>query len=402
MIFEKRISTILFLQLFVLSSCSNLKNNNFSDIKLKETNFENTLRNPSSADQSCVQILSAFYKNQDEKRIASRIKATRNDPHKVLRSFPPVFYKFLKDLESHETLGRIMKTRGVMGGDIHIENFGVRTFKGEYRLLINDFDDLSEGPLFYDVLRLLTSIKLSGITVDEEFVGKFITRYKEGLKGKKENFSSVTKGFFKDAKRAERLGRSRVDFKKKIFLKKREPNFPMTDEETSAWRDLVADKGILRDQYKYVKESGGSGGLDRFELLIETENKELIWIEAKEWDIPGINAGQGTEAPSYEKRLQYVQLYDQPEFVSYTVDYEGKTFFIREVSEGHISLTIDGLNKKKREQMYLDEAYAKGAFHRAFGVPDEYIDELKNVNATEVIEVVDSTAKFVKKLPKKK
>ncbi len=387
----------------LLNGCSSFNVGDIAEVKLKETNFESTLRSPANEGPTCREILQTFYLKQDEERIVARIKATRDDSHKFFRSFPPLFYKILADLDIDSSLGEIIKFKGVIGGDVHIENFEVRTFKGKLKLLINDFDDLSEGPIFYDVVRLLTSIKLSGVDVDDDFVKEFLVRYKDGLKAKKENFSEVTKKFFKDSKKADRLSSNKVNFKKKKFIrsKKREPSFEMTKDEVESWTKLIKDKGELHDQYKYVKDSGGSGGLDRYELLIEHEG-ELIWVEAKDWEIPGINAGLGTKAPSYEKRLEYVRQYDQPDFVSYTIKYDGKTFFLREVSEAHIGLAIDGLSKKERKLMFLDEAYALGSFHRAFGASDDYVEELKKVSAGHVNDQITRTHEQVVDYNKKK
>ena len=78
-----------------LSGCAFIKS---SQISLKETNFESTLRVPAAEQQPCSRLLLAFYANQDEKIMKSRIKATNEDPHKFFRSFPPLYYKILEDV----------------------------------------------------------------------------------------------------------------------------------------------------------------------------------------------------------------------------------------------------------------------------------------------------------------
>ena len=135
--------------------------------------------------------------------------------------------------------------------------------------------------------------------------------------------------------------------------KRREPSFEMTSYEEESWKELILPKGKLVDQYKYIKESGGSGGLDRFELLIEKDG-QLIWLEAKEWEVSGVNVGLKTEPPSFERRLKHVLVYDQPQMPSFTINYNDKTFFIREINASHIGLTIDGLSKSEMKDMFLD------------------------------------------------
>lgn len=362
---------------FIFTSCAQVEKSNIA-------------RWPAEVDLTCAQLLMPFYKNQNLERMESRISATKLDPHKFYRSFPPLYFKILEDLKLENEFGNILRHKGVIGGDVHVENFGIRTYKGTYKLLINDFDDLSEGPLFYDVIRLLSSMKLSGFKVDKDFIKKFILNYQQGLEGKKENYSKVTMKFFQDAKKAKRIDKNKVSKRDKLFLKKREPSFEISPLELEAWKDLMINEGKIVDSYKYVKESGGSGGLDRYELLVETSEGKLYWLEAKEWELPGINAGLNTKPPSYKKRLEYVQAYDQPEFVSITKRYDNKTFFIREINDSHIGVTIDGLAKKDMEEMYLDEAFALGAFHRNLNPITNYQEDLKNIKSSSISTIVKS------------
>lgn len=345
-------------------------------------------RNPASEDVSCANALLAFYKNQDLDRMKSRISATKSDPHKFYRSFPPLYFKIVEDLNLEEDLGSVYKHQSVIGGDVHVENFGVRPFKGKLKILINDFDDLSEGHTVMDVVRLLTSMKLSGHDVDKKFIKDFMLRYAEGLKGEKENFSEATMRFFKAAKKSKRIDKKKIDVTAKTFIKKREPSFDMTEKEIKDWKKIMTPYGVVVDQYKYIKESGGSGGLDRFELLIEKDG-ELLWVEAKEWDIPGINAGLNTTPPTYKKRIEYVHRYDQPEFPSQTANYNGKVFFLREINNSHVGLSLDEIKNSEMKDLYLDEAYALGDFHRTFNTNKEYAVDIKNLKAGAIEDAVN-------------
>lgn len=345
-------------------------------------------RMPASEENSCAHALLPFYKNQDLDRMKSRITATKKDPHKFYRSFPPLYFKIIEDLNLEQDLGSVFKHQSVIGGDVHVENFGVRPFKGKLKILVNDFDDLSEGHTVMDVIRLLTSMKLSGYDVDKKFVKAFMERYLEGLRSEKENFSEATMRFFKTAKKGKRIDKKKIDIEAKVFLKKREPSFDMTDKEVKDWKKLIAPYGEVVDHYKYVKESGGSGGLDRFELLIEKDG-ELFWLEAKEWDVPGINAGLGTTPPTYQKRIAYVHKYDQPEFPSQIAKYNNKDFFIREINDSHTGLSLDEIKKSEMKDLYLDEAYALGDFHRTFDASKEYISDIKNLKASSLEDAVN-------------
>ncbi len=351
--------------------------------------------------KSCMQLMRSFYSNQDAERISSRIEATKYDAHKFLRSFPPYYYKLAEDLNLKAILGDVYQYKSVIAGDPHVENFGVRTFNGELRILINDFDDLSEGNTILDVVRLLTSMKLSGHKVDKKFTEKFIKRYAEGLKLKKENYSKVTKKFFKEAeKERPRLAAKKYDAKTKKFLSKREPFEDIEQKDYVFFTEKFSSLGSLRDGYKYVKESGGSGGLDRFELLFEKEG-EIFWVEVKEWDVPGINAGLGTEAPSYAKRLEHVLKYDQPELPISTISFQNKVFQVREVSDRQIDITLDDIKKADMEDLYLDLAYALGRFHQTFGVHERYLTSLTETNSENIYEAVKKVTASIEEVVEK-
>jgi hypothetical protein len=385
----KLIVKIVVISQFVLS-CS-------SQPKLNIAEREPAAKKSGKAGKSeCADIISSFYQSQSLERIESRIAATKGDPHKFYRSFPPLYFKILEDLGIEGEFAELYKVKGVIGGDVHVENFGVRKFKGELKLLINDFDDITEGPVFADVLRLLTSMKLAGANVDKDFVKGFLVRYQEGLSGAPENYSNATKKFFKESEEAPRLNPKKASIKTKKFLEKREPAFDMTDDEIKNWKSLMKDVGVVVDQYKYVKESGGSGGLDRFELLVELKSGELVWLEAKHWDTAGYNAAISGKAPSTATRLKHVLKYDQPEIPISVKQYDKKPFLIREINDSHVGLTIDDFNKKDLVQVYYDEAYALGYFHRVHQVPAVYQSQLQQVKPKDIADFVEKIKDEIK------
>ena len=349
-----------------------------------------------SGRSECADVISSFYQSQSQARIESRIAATKGDAHKFYRSFPPLYFKILEELGIEGEFAELYKVKGVIGGDVHVENFGVRKFKGELKLLINDFDDLTEGPVFADVLRLLTSMRLAGADIDKEFVKQFLKRYEEGLVGAPENFSKGTKKFFKESEEAPRLNPKKASAKTKKFLEKREPSFDMTDEEIKNWKSIMKDVGTVVDHYKYVKESGGSGGLDRFELLVELKSGELVWLEAKHWETAGYNAAIAGKAPTAAKRLQHVLKYDQPEIPITVKQYDKKPFLIREINDSHVGLTIDDFGKKDLDQIYFDEAYALGYFHRVHQTPETYRGLVRQVKPKDIADFVEKIKDEIK------
>jgi hypothetical protein len=96
-----------------------------------------------------------------------------------------------------------------------------------------------------------------------------------------------------------------------------------------------------------------------------------------------------------------VHRYDQPEFPSQTAKYNGKTFFLREINDSHTGLSLDEIKKNEMKDLYLDEAYALGDFHRTFDASKEYISDIKNLKAGSiedaVLKVYDEILAYVEK-----
>jgi uncharacterized protein (DUF2252 family) len=81
-------------------------------------------------------------------------------PHGFLRGSAPLFYEIL---EHEPELAAGPAGDGWIVGDMHVENLGA--YKSDDQRVVfdlNDFDDSIVGPRRYDVLRLATSVVLSG------------------------------------------------------------------------------------------------------------------------------------------------------------------------------------------------------------------------------------------------
>lgn len=81
-------------------------------------------------------------------------------PHAFFRGSAPLFYAILKERKLAEDL---VGPVAWLVGDMHVENIGAfRTDDNEVVFDLNDFDEAAEAPVSVDVVRLLTSVILSG------------------------------------------------------------------------------------------------------------------------------------------------------------------------------------------------------------------------------------------------
>ncbi len=83
-------------------------------------------------------------------------------PHALFRGSAPLFYAILR---SATDLGRLPRESGYVVGDMHLENVGAYRTDGEGAPVVfdlNDFDEAAHGLRGLDVLRLATSVLLTG------------------------------------------------------------------------------------------------------------------------------------------------------------------------------------------------------------------------------------------------
>ena len=81
-------------------------------------------------------------------------------PHAFFRGSAPLFYTILKE---RKIAAHLQGPIAWLVGDMHVENIGAfRTDDDEVVFDLNDFDEAAEGPISVDVVRLLTSVILSG------------------------------------------------------------------------------------------------------------------------------------------------------------------------------------------------------------------------------------------------
>lgn len=335
-------------------------------------------RSPSSTPQTCSEILASFYTEERNKILPERIKNTGNDLHLFYRSFPPLFYKMAEEQNWRNHFGAISSFLSIMAGDAHMENFGLRFYKGKIRLSVNDFDDLTYGPPFLDLLRLLSSARIAGVDVDEKLIEKVIKSYRKGLSQKDWKYSESIKDLQKKSAKSDVLDEDNVDIKAKKFAAKKAPNEELKPEVLKTWQSVLEEIGEIRDSYLYIKQTGGSAGLKRFQFLIEQKGK-LRWIEAKEWTTPSFNTGNAVKTPHDLKRFEAIKTYDKPDFAPKLVKFSSKTFLLRQMDDRQKGVALAGLSPKKLEEILLDEAYSLGEFHQTF-LPDSknYARTLEN------------------------
>lgn len=255
-----------------------------------------------------------------ERKIAASTTAFR-----FFRSFIPYFYDMLRRMHvspDFPDLHGMDVIEGWCVGDAHPENFGAIYCKSgrvgeELQFTMNDPDDGGPGPLYADLLRFFTAIRLHnpGLSLDP-----VINAYRQGLDGDWE-FSPVVARELDIARRRkdrpERLfrrrakgglkprkkTRSRFTFQKKISRQVRETL-------VSGVENLVGGSYRICRLWSLKKKGGGSGGLRRYWVVLAprkrkrvcraAHDKKMLILELKALSKPGLyplqcsqNAGSG-------------------------------------------------------------------------------------------------------------
>ena len=112
-----------------------------------------------------IRQLRDFNAGRDPQRLAMKYQRMRQSPFAFLRGTCHLFYDRLTD----RGLLRRSAPLAWISGDLHLQNFG--SFKGDNRLVyfdINDFDEAALAPASWDLVRLLTSLRIGA----DSFAGK--------------------------------------------------------------------------------------------------------------------------------------------------------------------------------------------------------------------------------------
>ncbi len=348
-------------------------------------------KTPSNYSQ-CLEILSRYYSSEQNKFLPEKLKKSKKSVHMFMRAHPPLFYeiligKFQLDSRFQDFFKRTLPFKGVIVGDMHMENVGTKLNKKKLILGVNDFDDLTKGPLVYDLIRHLTSYSMAlpdsspKEVMTQRFMRQYLEAYQKGLQRKTYTPSEFTKKFL--AKKNKELAKKMpedsryVDSALKKFREKKEPFFSTPKVDFAELQRIVAELklGTITDHYMHIKPSGGSAGLKRFQLVVDDQST-IQWIEIKEWDMASYQKIQGktsspnqkdfpdTEpSPNFQERIQWIQSYGDTTPSPELVSIHNQNYLLRFKNPYEDGVQVDDLDEKELELLLFDQAYLLGIFH---------------------------------------
>ena len=277
------------------------------------------------------------------------------------RAFPGGFHKDLKAVPAKRRLGR----ETLCVGDAHPGNFGFQRLGGKTYYIYNDLDDAGYCPVGYDAARYFAAVRV--FFDDGDLLDTVLERYVDAVKDPSRE-KLLKSGDFPDWSDVRDKGLEEFSQGTKLILAGE------VGPVTAATRATLAQvpgkvawlKGAkVLDVAALARASGGSGGLDRYWLLVDLNGKRTI-IELKQTAKPGAELGTSSQALG-ANRLQILQNqlwgYTGTDALA-TVATLGRTFLVRDrlVRKALDVLKLDG---KDLENTLEVQASVLAGVHRA-------------------------------------
>lgn len=271
---------------------------------------------------------------------------------------PLLFFRSYVNSYYQDTLIRgTLRTPVFCLGDAHPENFGFISFQNESHYVFNDIDDSGICPIGLDILRYFSALRLT--INDEEIIENLVQTFVETVNGKdldyfifkrpdlaKENLNNLKK-YTKDAQFIER---------KNLV--------PLTDDEKKGLISQVKNQlGNLKvlDMARYQKNDGGSAGLSRFWLIVESSKNHRELIEFKETTQPAVIWSGHEQSFDRSKTPQYIWG-NTPDYYGY-IKLDNTLFMIRTRADDYIDL--NKLNNQDQLKLLQYQVQLLALFHKA-------------------------------------
>lgn len=348
------------------------------------------------------ETLEKLYPDQDKSFLKTRIKNATN-LLMFFRSFTRLDYLIYKNyFLDDQTFKTLKNFNGVMVGDPHLENFGlVVDQKPNSFFFINDYDEVTYGPIFLDIIHHLNSVTFAGIEIN---IKKYMEYYLNGLSNKHTKMPPI---ILEMSMKAKNLGFT-TDLKdinqdENKFKKYIPSVLSHTQKEKAANSKLISlmiPKSELIDFYKRMKESGGSAGKKRYLSLIKSKNF-FYTIEAKEEATPSYNFIHQVKAKNKFENLKIITPLTFLKTLT-TLTSESKNYLVRYLSAGNLDFSKDDFKDSEASAIIYFEAYTLGKIHaKSLTNVNKYTEKLIAIPPTQIKEMSDEIAETIANAYKK-
>ncbi len=308
------------------------------------------------------------------------------DSFHFLRSYVDYFYLVLNANQSALPLVTgLENTAGWCVGDAHPENFGILIQQdGRSMFTMNDMDDSGPCPVGLDLIRLMVSSRLYN---SDTKIDKIMDAYLKGVARQSIDMPSAVSDMVKKSqKKGTAPSSKKVDGNKIV----RDGNMieVNADELKQIKIALQSLKSALSAQTKLLdvvatsKVGGGSGGLLRYEVLLDNGGS-LLHLEMKEEVTPSIYPVAVGNIPSTAERIAKTIQVDQsgnPSAFYTVVQINGRDMLIRPRFDGNVGVSLDKQDDSDNQDIIRYEAYTLGLIHsRSIANAKAWIQQLQAI-----------------------
>jgi hypothetical protein len=264
-----------------------------------------------------------------------------------MRSFVNTWYDELSRISNRGPIGPCF-------GDPHPENFGYLVFAESFEYTYNDWDDSGACPVIFDALRYFTTLKV--VVKDPALEAAMRRAYIGFLNGAEWN-DRLSRNLRPEP--AAVLSQLLQKNTRKGKIKIEGGSKALSPEKAQALFALLPNcpNCKILDAVQLQVRSGGSAGLDRYWLLVETASQGQQLLELKELTDPASHRGPWAEKQKLtrDQIMEDIWGKNRPSYLSF-VSLEGKTFLLRNRRSAELELAELSAEQKKAlltEQVYL-------------------------------------------------
>lgn len=292
------------------------------------------------------------------------------------RAYPGAYHAdFARNLRESATGKLPSKAVGLCVGDAHPDNFGFLKFGQRVLYAFNDLDDSGYCPVVLDALRYVTAVRV--FFDDEALTERAARRYVEVLTGERKE-SEARADIAKIRKDSPDFAERKADKLEELVnggaivrgAGLRDVPAQTRTTITAALRSVV--EGTVLDAVFVEREAGGSGGLDRYWVLVQRGAGQTI-LELKERAKPGVEHGLDSRVIEESARLPLLKraiwgVESNDDYV-YTKAF-GKTFLVR---DRMAKASLDSLELKRgaREDLIDAQTSILGLLHKSTFAPSD-------------------------------
>lgn len=322
------------------------------------------------------------------------------DSFNFLRSFVDYFYlSLLANKSNFPTIFSFTDTTSFCMGDAHPENFGVLLLKDRSQIFTaNDVDDSAFCPVIMDLFRLNVSSEIYSSDVKIE---KMLKAYSSGLQNKK---LSIPRALSEMIKKSNKKGftpnEKKYSGQKLIRDENTREVTQLETQQISAALSSMADSftanSVVLDILASKKIGGGSGGLLRYEVLINVSGT-LLQLEFKEEVRPSLYPVSSSTESIVDRLNHALGFFQGPQLSQYykVVTVGSKTMLTRPRFAGNIGVELEKNSLDDNLDLIEYEFFTLGRLHRqSIQNPNEWIQKIESMNIKSYAKEVKLMSQF--------